>query len=260
MTKNPSDQGDRSRATETRLIDHAMRYDDPSAFYDAPQSFYDMNEPAGPTQNHRMAKPKLELKGLTHLQKVQKTSDIVTATTGNPNFLTPNPSLATLTGKADALAAAYSAREAAKQTLEQKQTELNTADADLESTLTLFTAYVETTSGGEAAKILSSGLGVRGAPTPIGPLPQVEGLDAIIGDAEGQLTLRWKSVRGAKTYEVQCCTDPITVAGWAGVGLPTKATLIVTGLTSGTRCWFRVRAIGTAGPGPWSDPCVKTVP
>ena len=237
-----------------------MRYDDPSAFYDAPQSFYDMNEPAGPTQINRMAKPKLELRGLTPLQKVQKTSDFVTATTGNANFTTPNPSLATLTAKADALSAAFSAREAAKQALEQAQTELNTAEEDLGSTLTLFAAYVETTSGGDAAKILSSGLAVRGAPAPIGPLPQVEGLDSIIGDAEGQLTLRWKAVKGTKTYEVQCCADPITASGWTGVGLPTKATLVVTGLTSGTRCWFRVRAIGTAGPGPWSDPCVKTVP
>jgi hypothetical protein len=32
------------------------------------------------------------------------------------------------------------------------------------------------------------------------------------------------------------------------------------GLASGQRVWVRVRAIGAAGPGPWSDPATKIVP
>ncbi len=30
-----------------------------------------------------------------------------------------------------------------------------------------------------------------------------------------------------------------------------------TGLTSGTKYWIRVRAVGASGFGPWSDPAVK---
>jgi hypothetical protein len=41
------------------------------------------------------------------------------------------------------------------------------------------------------------------------------------------------------------CTPPATA---------TKSKATVTGLTSGTRYWFRVAAIGSAGQGPWSDP------
>lgn len=237
-----------------------MNYDDPTSFWDMPGFFYDMPEPAAPTTPHTMAKPKLDLKGKTPLEKVQKTGDIVVATTGNANFTTPTPPLATLTAKADTLAAAYSAREAARQALDEAQAALDAAEADLDATLVTFAAYVESVSGGDAQKILSSGLAVKGPNSPIGPMPQVQGLDSVASVEAGRIILRWASVKGAKTYEVQTCPDPITADGWTGVGLPTKATLTVDGLPSGGRCWFRVRAIGSAGPGPWSDPCVKTVP
>lgn len=237
-----------------------MRYDDPSVFWDMPGFFYDMPEDAGHIQNKKMAKPKLDLKGKTPLQKVQKTEDIVAAMTGNANFPTPNPPLATLTASADDVAAAYSAREAVRTALDEAQVVLDTKVAANDANLVSLAAYVESTSGGDAQKILSAGLAVKGQPSPIGPLPQVEGLDSNVGDAEGEVTLRWTPLRGAKTYQAQTCPDPITAGGWSDVGLPTKAKLLVTGLPSGGRCWFRVRAIGSAGPGPWSDPCVKTVP
>jgi hypothetical protein len=35
------------------------------------------------------------------------------------------------------------------------------------------------------------------------------------------------------------------------------ANCLVTGLTSGKKYWFRVRAVGTAGFSGWSDPAVK---
>ena len=40
----------------------------------------------------------------------------------------------------------------------------------------------------------------------------------------------------------------------------TAAHVTITGLTSGSRVWVRVRAIGTKGEGPWSDPATKIVP
>jgi hypothetical protein len=238
-----------------------MRFDDPNAFYDAPNAFYDMpEEPALPRKKHPMAKPKLSLHTKSPLEKVQKTEDIVSALTGNASFSTPIPSLATLTAKADALSAKVSAREAAKMALDEALSGLNTAEAQLDADLMSLMAYVESASGGDEAKILSAGFEIKGKAAPIGAMPQVEGLDSSIGDAEGRIILRWKSVKGAKTYEIQTCPDPITAAGWKAAGLSTKASLILDGLPTGGRCWFRVRAIGSAGPGPWSDPCVKTVP
>lgn len=93
-------------------------------------------------------------------------------------------------------------------------------------------------------------------------MPQVDGLDCTIGDAEGRVILRWKSIKGAKSYEIQVSVDPITTTSWkaADPSVSTKASVTLDGLPSGGRCWFRVRAIGSAGAGPWSDPSVKTVP
>ena len=40
----------------------------------------------------------------------------------------------------------------------------------------------------------------------------------------------------------------------------TNSKTTLTGFTSGARIWVRVRAINSAGKGPWSDPAVKIVP
>ena len=91
-------------------------------------------------------------------------------------------------------------------------------------------------------------------------MPQVLNLEGITNAAESTVVLKWKAVKGAKSYEVQTSPDPFTSQSWHSAAVVTKATHTLTGLPSGGRCWFRVRAIGTAGPGPWSDPAIKTVP
>ena len=216
--------------------------------------------PPCPGKEDQLAQPEHGPPNEGPLGKRARSGEHRTAPTGKAEFPPPLPSLATLTAKADALSAKVSAREAAKMALDEALSALNTAEAELDADLMSLMAYVESASGGDEAKILSAGFEIKGKATPIGAMPQVEGLDSTVGDAEGRIILRWKSVKGAKTYEVQTCPDPITAAGWKAAGLSTKASLILDGLPTGGRCWFRVRAIGSAGPGPWSDPCVKTVP
>jgi hypothetical protein len=237
-----------------------MNYDDPGALYDLPGLFYDMTGGPVPNYTNPMKKPKLNLKGLTVLEKIQKANDIVAAMTGNANFTTPSPALAAVTTKSDDAAAAFSSREQAKAELDEKQEALATAEADLDATLTALAAYVANASGGDAEKILSSGMEVNGSPAPVGPMPQVINLLATANGAEGVVTLKWKAVKGAKSYEVQASPDPFTSSSWMPKDPVTKAVCTLGGLPSSSRCWFRVRAIGTAGPGPWSDPAIKTVP
>jgi chitodextrinase len=55
--------------------------------------------------------------------------------------------------------------------------------------------------------------------------------------------------------------DPNNPAGWVFVCTCTKSKVSVTGLTSGTKYWFRARAKGgNDATGPWSDPATCFAP
>ena len=60
---------------------------------------------------------------------------------------------------------------------------------------------------------------------------------------------------GGCSYVVECATNPN--GPWTQVAVTTRANYTATGLASGTKYWFHVRAAGAAGPGPWSELVVK---
>lgn len=235
------------------------------AFYDTPGVTYDSgvlyDEPSGPQpQRARMDKIKLNVTKLSPEQLVSLANNIKTAMTGNANYTTPNPSLASLgtliTTAQTKIAAQVTAANAAK---------LATSDRDAASTalgdaLKTLASYVENTSGGDKVKIESAGFEVRGPSSSIGDLTQVLNLAVSEGDNDGELDAQWDRVYGAKHYEVQTSVDPITAGSWVLKMSASKTRCTISGLTSGQRMWVRIRAIGAAGPGPWSDPSVKIVP
>jgi len=207
-----------------------------------------------------MAKVKLSLRDLTIPQKVQFMRQVKTAMTGNANFTTPVPSLATLGTKADDLEAKYNDAQASRQTAQQKTNLQITSDNDANATLTQLAAYVENASAGDTVKIQSSGMDVRADGAPIGTLPAPGNLIVTAGDNDGELDPDWDSVRGATSYVVQKSADPFSSTTWQNAGVVTKSKMTVTGLTSGDKYWFRVAAVGSAGQGPWSDPATKIAP
>ncbi len=104
-------------------------------------------------------------------------------------------------------------------------------------------------------------MSVKSAGTPVGPMPQVTNLAISAGDHDGELDLMWDPVYGVKSYEVWSSPDPMTETSWKFVLTSGKSTAALKSLTSGSKVWVRVRAIGAdPEPGPWSDPAVKTVP
>ena len=76
----------------------------------------------------------------------------------------------------------------------------------------------------------------------------------------GSLNAKCNTDPNASTYEWQTTTgDPVT-GTYVTFTHTTGAKVTITGLTSGQRVWVRVRAIGTHGEGPWSNPSDKIVP
>jgi len=207
-----------------------------------------------------MAKVKLALRGMAIPVKVQFLRQVVTAMTGNANFTTPVPTLASITAAANDLETKYNDAQAARTTAQQKTDVQDNSDRTADTGITQVAAYVENVTVGDAVKIQSAGMEVRAAGAPIGALPAPAGMVATAGDNDGELDLDWDSVRGASSYVVQRSADPPTATSWQTVATFTKSKGTISGLTSGTKYWFRVAAVGAAGQGAFSDPATKIAP
>ena len=204
-----------------------------------------------------MALVKLGLDRLSVPDKVQFVRQLVIDMTGNPNFTTPLPALTAVGTAATAVETAYNAAMTARQTAKAKTASMLDAVKAMDLLVSQLANYVENTSSGDAAKIESSGFGVRQVPAPpIGPLPAPTDVSVVPNGNAGTMNMDWKMVRGAKTYLVERAVDAAVLA-WVGAGTPTKSKAIVNTMTSGTKYWFRVAAIGAAGQGPWSDAIAK---
>ena len=108
----------------------------------------------------------------------------------------------------------------------------------------------------DAATLQSGGWNLQAARAPVGTLPQLASLAATGGGLDGTVGLTWDAIRrGVQTYVAEQATAPSGPWTQCYVGKSSKCT--VTGLTSGTEYWFRVRAIGAAGLSAWSDPATK---
>jgi len=207
-----------------------------------------------------MAKVKLNLRGLPDAQVIQQATNIKTALTGNATFTTPTPTLVALGTLISTAATKLTTAENAQTTAKLATADKDVALDALRAGLVQLANYVDLTANGDEVKILSAGMQVRAAAAPVGVPAQPASLALTGGDAEGELDAQWDGVNGAKSYELQLSPDPITGSSWVAHGAVTKSKAALTGLASGARMWARVRAVGAAGPGAWSDPAVKTVP
>lgn len=203
-----------------------------------------------------LARVKRALTRLSAAQLIDRARAHVVALSGNPWFPSPQPSLAVIEAAIDALVEA----DAAVLTNGGRQDYLarNQRMRELKDLLILLAAYVQVQSGGDAERILSTGFGVRAKAGPAGPLLAPANLRARFMPLAGMIHLHWGGVRRRLLYEVQIR---------AGHGaLPEDWTPLIaiaynyfnaTGLASSVDYSFRVRAIGAAGPGPWSDIAVE---
>jgi hypothetical protein len=208
-----------------------------------------------------MAKIRLNLRSLTIPQKVAKAQQIVTSLTGNTSFPTPSPALANITSAASELKTAADDVQVVTQTRKEKVSIQNTREDMLDQLLTQLAGYVESVAGNNEQMILSAGMDVRAASvTSTEPPAQPEAFTASAGDRDGELDLSWDSVPGAKSYVIDQSGDPVTPSSWSHAGVSTRSYYTATGLTSGTRYWFRVAAVNGNGQSGWSDPAMKIAP
>ena len=207
-----------------------------------------------------MARIKLNFRRLPIPEKIAKAQQIVTALTGNSGFPTPNPALASVTSAINKLDTSYAEAQAARQEAKAKTSQQNKDEDELEQIISRLAAYVESVGGDDETLIQSAGMDTKSSPAPsaIPGLPPA--LSATAGDHDGEIDLAWDTVEQAKSYVIEQSADPPTATSWAHAGVATKSSTTISGLTSGTRYWFRVAAVGTAGQSGWSDPTMKIAP
>ncbi|MES2706461.1 MAG: fibronectin type III domain-containing protein [Verrucomicrobiota bacterium] len=142
------------------------------------------------------------------------------------------------------------------------ETTLGTLNADrvklrdkMEFTLNSRQGHVETVAKENDAVILSAGFTLRSAPTATTSLAAPDQVTATMGDAPGEIDLSWHRVPKARTYVVEMRNHSDTAAPgpWSQAKLSTRSSTTITGLGSGQRYAFRIRAIGPHDlESPWS--------
>ena len=197
---------------------------------------------------------------MTDVQVIQFAKQVHTALTGNPNVPAPNPPLSTFQSLIATAESSMDAYEAEKGILRNKKNLRDEAMKALCNGLRLEAHTVQAATSGDPDKMDTAGFRTGKRPSPVGVPAQVTGLVLEAGPIECTLKAAWKPVRGVKVYEIETGLDPIGANTWTYKGTATKAKAVMNSFISGTRIWLHVRAIGAAGPGPWSDPAVKTVP
>lgn len=212
-------------------------------------------------RSNRMSKFKLDLAKKTTAQKITLGQTHDAAMTGNASFPTANrlPADAAFQAALAALEAAEADVAAKKTAWKQALATRDAAEAALDTALTSRAAYCEAAQPGNDAALASTGLPMRTTPASVGDLPAPGDLVGTAGDNEGEIDLSCDPVAGAGSYEWQCRLHADGNA-WQPAKNSTASKITLTGLTPGTQYAFRVRAIGSAGPGAWSDEAAKRAP
>ncbi len=231
-----------------------VHYDTPGIAYDAPGLCYDGATPETVTIT-KMKKAKITLSSTTPDEVANIADGIIAAMTGNAAFPTPNPALAGVTTQTAAVRAKKLLITGLETDLATARGELKDEVGELKNNLLMLRDYVQAESDGDANLIHSAGMQIVGERTPVGPLPQVSNLKVSGTDAEGTLQAEWQPVYGAFTYLIETATN--SEGPWTQYTAATRSRAALAGLTPGTKYWVRVRAVGAAGLGPYSDLACK---
>ncbi|HCN77523.1 MAG TPA: hypothetical protein DIT13_10070, partial [Verrucomicrobiales bacterium] len=170
--------------------------------------------------------------------------------TGNPNFTTPQPPLADVQAGLTAFNAKLTEVSNLESSLRTSITQRNTLRTELERLMDAAAYYVQQTSNGNKAVILSSGLGVRNPRTNVHVLETPGNLRLTLTSNPGQARIQWNRVTHAMTYELQCSLD-VTPRVWETIQASSRTSALKT-LAVGHVYAFRVCAVGSPGRSEWS--------
>ena len=210
-----------------------------------------------------MTKVKLDLQNKDFLTLRTFAEGHRDAMVGNANYPTPQPSVAVFDASLQAYSTKLNEITATEVILQTLRAERDALREELEKNLTARGSYVETTSAGDQAKILSAAFEVRAEGSPTTQMPRPEGVTASMGDEEGEIDVSCHAVPKAKSYliEMRDYSDTAAPGAWSIAKISGRSSSTINGLTSGKKYAFRTRAIGPNElESPWSDEAICMAP
>ncbi len=206
-----------------------------------------------------MAKPRLDLRKKKDVELKSFAEAVVKAMQESEHFAEHQALVEEASEQVTEFSTALAEQSSAEITLRTATKRKQAARKKAEDALTTLAALASSVSRGDAGVILDTHMPLRRQRTPVGHLPAPGDLRAEVSDFEGACDLTWDRVQGSSVYEVEFKLQPQD-APWQRFAIVTPAKARVKGLTPGVMYYFRVRAIGTAGPGTWSDVALCRAP
>jgi hypothetical protein len=175
---------------------------------------------------------------------------VITKLTGNPNFTTPDPTIAELKDMADALEAK---NIAAQEGGRQARSERKDARKKMLDGLRSLALYVEKIADGNETIMVSSGLYLSKEPQPA----QKDDFWVIRGPNSGDILAGCVRYPKARTYvwlRYTGANPPDDKRQWTLAGVSTQTRIGLTDLDSGSKEWLCYCAVTSAGMMAWSEP------
>jgi hypothetical protein len=170
--------------------------------------------------------------------------------TNNPHFPAPNPALEQMIEDNAAYLILLSKIKNGSKVDTIMKEKLRKA---LEVPLKRLAAYVQTTSGGDEAIIVSSGFDIKKTPSTINPLAKPTGVKVTMGVEKGNVVVSYDRINRARTYIVHYTTFPVAPNCMWMYETGTKRKILIKKLTSGSKMVFCIAAMCTDTLLNWSD-------
>lgn len=180
---------------------------------------------------------------------------ILNSLTGNPSFPNPTPKIGDIQTALTAYQTAL-----AMQPGQARDTAVKDTRATLSTMLDKLARNLELTDNVTDTMLATSGFALRKTPTPSGEVVAAPGNVRLKQTGvSGVVQVLCDAVDRASAYELQHTLDPNSGPWSSGGTFASTRGIGISGLTRGKDYWARIRAVGTAGPGPWSDPATILV-
>jgi len=183
-----------------------------------------------------MVKVKEGLRGKNPEEKVTYGNKVVAKMTSNPNFPDDATVVAALLATTKQLDLEIKSPTSTATTIKEKEKEFNIKMKAAVAHVQVVVNEVDK----DKALVMVESAGMEAAKKGSINIPE---LSAKQGKAANSVEVRKKREKGTLVYVFQMCTDPSMETNWKIVKTSTRAKVIVTGLSSGNRYFFRVAII-----------------